>query len=135
MCRPSTSKTGRGAAGAAAGGVCTGVVASISVSPAAGQHDLAQAVRHEVARHHEQGDGAGGEEQRPGRDGEEKARLVDLQPPVGRGRLQINEARNFFAIAPWTLLFPACTIALLVVSTNLMSDGLRQVMLPGGGRN
>jgi ABC-type dipeptide/oligopeptide/nickel transport system permease subunit len=33
------------------------------------------------------------------------------------------------------LLFPAGIIALLVVSTSLMSDGLRQVMLPGGGRN
>jgi ABC-type dipeptide/oligopeptide/nickel transport system permease subunit len=33
------------------------------------------------------------------------------------------------------LLFPAVTIAVLVIATNLMSDGLRQVMLPGGGRN
>ena len=33
------------------------------------------------------------------------------------------------------MLFPAGAIALLVIATSLMSDGLRQVMLPGGGRN
>jgi peptide/nickel transport system permease protein len=60
---------------------------------------------------------------------------LGVQPPSPDWGLQINEARDFFAVAPWTLLFPACTIALLVISTNLMSDGLRQVMLPGGGRD
>jgi len=60
---------------------------------------------------------------------------LGVQPPSPDWGLQINEARNFFAIAPWTLLVPACVIALLVISTNLMSDGLRQVMLPGGGRS
>jgi peptide/nickel transport system permease protein len=60
---------------------------------------------------------------------------LGVQPPSPDWGLQINEARNFFTLAPWVLLFPACTIALLVIATNLMSDGLRQVMLPGGGRN
>ena len=60
---------------------------------------------------------------------------LGVQPPSPDWGLQIYEARNFLPIAPWTLLFPACMIAVLVVSTNLMSDGLRQVMLPGGGRN
>ncbi|RPI09332.1 MAG: ABC transporter permease [Actinobacteria bacterium] len=59
---------------------------------------------------------------------------LGVQPPSPDWGLQINEGRNFFSIAPWVLLFPAFTIALLVVATNLMSDGLRQVMLPGGGR-
>lgn len=59
---------------------------------------------------------------------------LGVQPPSPDWGLQINEARNFYAIAPWTLLFPAATIAVLVIATNLMSDGLRQVMLPGGGR-
>ena len=60
---------------------------------------------------------------------------LGVQPPSPDWGLQINEARNFFSLAPWVLLFPACTIAVLVIATNLMSDGLRQVMLPGGGRN
>jgi peptide/nickel transport system permease protein len=59
---------------------------------------------------------------------------LGVQPPSPDWGLQINEARNFFRIAPWTLLFPAFTIALLVIATSLMSDGLRQVLLPGGGR-
>jgi peptide/nickel transport system permease protein len=60
---------------------------------------------------------------------------LGVQPPSPDWGLQINQARAFFAIAPWVLLFPAVTIAVLVIATNLMSDGLRQVMLPGGGRN
>jgi len=60
---------------------------------------------------------------------------LGVQPPSPDWGLQINEGRNYFQTAPWVLLFPACTIAVLVVATNLMSDGLRQVMLPGGGRN
>jgi len=60
---------------------------------------------------------------------------LGVQPPSPDWGLQINQARAFFAIAPWVLLFPAVTIAVLVIATNLMSDGLRQVMLPGGARN
>ena len=60
---------------------------------------------------------------------------LGVQPPSPDWGLQINEARTFFDVAPWTLLFPAGTIAMLVVATSLMSDGLRQVMLPGGGRD
>jgi peptide/nickel transport system permease protein len=60
---------------------------------------------------------------------------LGVQPPSPDWGLQINQARAFFAIAPWVLLFPAITIAVLVIATNLMSDGLRQVMLPGGGRS
>ena len=60
---------------------------------------------------------------------------LGVQPPSPDWGLQVNEARMFYQTAPWVLLFPACTIALLVISTSLMSDGLRQVMLPGGGRN
>jgi peptide/nickel transport system permease protein len=60
---------------------------------------------------------------------------LGVQPPSPDWGLQINQARAFFQLAPWVLLFPAITIAVLVIATNLMSDGLRQVMLPGGGRN
>ncbi len=60
---------------------------------------------------------------------------LGVQPPSPDWGLQIYQAIPFFQIAPWVLLFPACTIAVLVISTNLMSDGLRQVMLPGGGRS
>jgi peptide/nickel transport system permease protein len=60
---------------------------------------------------------------------------LGVQPPSPDWGLQINQAQGYFGTAPGLLLFPACTIAVLVIATNLMSDGLRQVMLPGGGRN
>lgn len=59
---------------------------------------------------------------------------LGVQPPSADWGLQINEARNFLSIAPWMLLFPATAISVLIIATSLMSDGLRQVLLPGGGR-
>jgi peptide/nickel transport system permease protein len=59
---------------------------------------------------------------------------LGVQPPSPDWGLQINEARSYFATAPWILLFPAGAISLLVVATNLMTDGLRQVLQPGTGR-
>jgi peptide/nickel transport system permease protein len=60
---------------------------------------------------------------------------LGVQPPSPDWGLQISEARDWFSSAPWMLLFPAGAIALLVISTNLMTDGMRQVLRPvGGGR-
>jgi peptide/nickel transport system permease protein len=59
---------------------------------------------------------------------------LGVQPPSPDWGLQINEARSYFATAPWILLFPAGAISLLVVATNLMTDGLRQVLRPGSGK-
>ncbi len=56
------------------------------------------------------------------------------QPPSPDWGLQINEARVYFSTAPWMLLFPAAAISLLVVATNLMSDGLRQILHPTAQR-
>ncbi len=56
---------------------------------------------------------------------------LGVQPPSPDWGLQINEARSYFATAPWILLFPAGAISLLVVATNLMTDGLRQVLRAG----
>jgi peptide/nickel transport system permease protein len=56
---------------------------------------------------------------------------LGVQPPSPDWGLQINEARTHFQQAPWMLLFPAGAISLLVIGTNLMSDGLRRVLMPG----
>lgn len=58
---------------------------------------------------------------------------LGVQPPSPDWGLQINEARNFFSQAPWMLLFPAASIAVLVISTSLMSDGIRQLLQPQRG--
>lgn len=56
---------------------------------------------------------------------------LGVQPPSPDWGLQINEARAHFNQAPWMLLFPAAAISFLVIATNLMSDGLRRVLMPG----
>jgi peptide/nickel transport system permease protein len=59
---------------------------------------------------------------------------LGVQPPSPDWGLQINEARAYFSTAPWMLLFPAGAISLLVIVTNLMSDGLRHILQPEVGR-
>jgi peptide/nickel transport system permease protein len=55
---------------------------------------------------------------------------LGVQPPSPDWGLLINEAQPFVELAPWLVLFPAAAIALLVVSTSLMSDGLKEIGEP-----
>jgi peptide/nickel transport system permease protein len=57
---------------------------------------------------------------------------LGVQPPSPDWGLMVSEARNYFMEAHWVLLFPAGTIALLVVGVGFLSDGLRRMLLPGG---
>ena len=59
---------------------------------------------------------------------------LGVPPPSPDWGRQVNEARTFFDAAPWMLLFPAATIALLVIGTSLMADSLRYVFSPPGSR-
>jgi peptide/nickel transport system permease protein len=47
-----------------------------------------------------------------------------VQPPTPDWGLMITEGRNFTAIAPWVVIFPALAIGILVVSVNMVADGL-----------
>ncbi len=58
---------------------------------------------------------------------------LGVQPPSPDWGLMVGEARNFFSQAQWALLAPAGAIALLVVGVGFMSDGLRRLLVPGGG--
>ncbi len=58
---------------------------------------------------------------------------LGVQPPSPDWGLQINEAKDFFSTAPWLLLFPAAAIAVLVISTSLMSEGIRELLQPQRG--
>lgn len=53
---------------------------------------------------------------------------VGVQPPSPDWGLMVNEARQNVQQTPWALYFPAGAIALLVISVNLMADGLRQLL-------
>jgi peptide/nickel transport system permease protein len=53
---------------------------------------------------------------------------VGVQPPSPDWGLMVNEARNYAALTPWALTFPAAAIALLVIGVNLAADGLKRAM-------
>lgn len=57
---------------------------------------------------------------------------LGVQPPSPDWGLMVGEARTWFHQARWVLLFPAGSIAVLVVGVGFMSDGLRRMLLPGG---
>ncbi len=53
---------------------------------------------------------------------------VGVQPPSPDWGLMVLEARNEFALAPWSLYGPAVAIALLVIGVNLMAEGVRRAI-------
>ncbi|HKI56954.1 MAG TPA: ABC transporter permease [Trueperaceae bacterium] len=53
---------------------------------------------------------------------------VGVQPPNPDWGLMVSEARDFVYLTPWTLVFPALGISLLVVGVNLLADGLKRVL-------
>jgi peptide/nickel transport system permease protein len=52
---------------------------------------------------------------------------LGVQPPSPDWGKMVEEASGEYANAPWALYFPAAAIALLVISVNLMADGLRRI--------
>ncbi len=57
---------------------------------------------------------------------------VGVQPPNPDWGLMVNEARNYAALTPWALFFPAAAISLLIISINLMADGLKRALQTAG---
>jgi peptide/nickel transport system permease protein len=53
---------------------------------------------------------------------------VGIQPPNPDWGLMVNEARNYYSLTPWALIFPALAISLLVIGVNLMADGLKRAL-------
>ncbi len=53
---------------------------------------------------------------------------VGVQPPSPDWGLMVKEARNYLALTPWALYFPAGAISLLVIGVNLMADGLKRAL-------
>jgi peptide/nickel transport system permease protein len=59
---------------------------------------------------------------------------IGVQPPSPDWGLQVAAAKNYWSSAWWMLFFPCAAIVTLVVGVNLMSDGLRQILQTGAGR-
>lgn len=53
---------------------------------------------------------------------------LGVQPPSPEWGRLVFDARNLAQTSPWALWFPVAAIASLIVSINLMSDGLRKVL-------
>jgi len=53
---------------------------------------------------------------------------VGVQPPSPDWGLMVNEARDTLSQTPWALYFPAAAISLVVISVNLMADGLKRAL-------
>jgi peptide/nickel transport system permease protein len=53
---------------------------------------------------------------------------VGVQPPSPDWGLMVNEARDTVSQTPWALFFPAAAISLLVISVNLLADGLKKAL-------
>jgi len=59
---------------------------------------------------------------------------LGVQPPSPEWGRMVLEARSDFVVAPWGLWFPVLAIAILIISVNLLSDGLRDIFRYEGGR-
>ena len=54
------------------------------------------------------------------------------QPPAPSWGSMLNAAQRHMAAAPWMAIAPGCAIFLLVISLNVLGDGLRDALDPKG---
>jgi peptide/nickel transport system permease protein len=54
---------------------------------------------------------------------------LGAQPPTPDWGLTVAKERAYLVLAPWTVLFPAGAIVLLIVGVNLLGDGLREWLM------
>ena len=52
------------------------------------------------------------------------------KPPTPEWGLMLNESRQYFQSAPWTMIFPGLAIFIVVVVFNLLGDSLRDILDP-----
>lgn len=55
---------------------------------------------------------------------------VGIQIPTPSLGGMVSDGRNYISIAPWIIYFPGLMISLLVLSLDLLGDGLRELMDP-----
>ncbi|WP_114679320.1 nickel transporter permease [Desulfotruncus alcoholivorax] len=55
---------------------------------------------------------------------------LGAQPPTAEWGVMLSEGRNFLRVAPWVSIFPGLCIFIVVLSLNLLGDGLRDALDP-----
>jgi len=57
---------------------------------------------------------------------------MGVQPPLPSWGLMISEAKDYMFFSPWMITIPGVVLSLLVLSINLMGDGIRDITAPEG---
>jgi peptide/nickel transport system permease protein len=57
---------------------------------------------------------------------------LGVQPPTPSWGLMVSEGKNMMLFEPWLVLIPGAILFVLVLSINLLGDGLRDVTAPEG---
>lgn len=55
---------------------------------------------------------------------------LGVQPPLPSWGLMVAEGRNYLLFDPWLIMIPGAAIFVLVLSINLLGDGLRDILTP-----
>jgi peptide/nickel transport system permease protein len=55
---------------------------------------------------------------------------VGIQPPTAEWGVMLSQGRNYIRVAPFLPIFPGIAIIILVLSLNLLGDGLRSALDP-----
>ena len=57
---------------------------------------------------------------------------MGVQPPLPSWGLMVSEGKEFMLFSPWIIMIPGFVLSLLVLSINLMGDGVRDITAPEG---
>ena len=57
---------------------------------------------------------------------------LGVQPPLPSWGLMVAEGREYLLFDPWLITIPGLMLFLLVLSVNLLGDGIRDVTAPEG---
>ncbi len=55
---------------------------------------------------------------------------LGASPPAPAWGLMIYESKNFLYSSPWPLIFPSVALSFMIVSFNILGDGLRDILDP-----
>jgi len=55
---------------------------------------------------------------------------LGIQPPLPSWGLMVSEGKDYIFFEPWLITIPGIALFLLVLSTNLLGDGIHDVTAP-----
>jgi peptide/nickel transport system permease protein len=55
---------------------------------------------------------------------------LGASPPAPAWGLMIYESKNYLYSSPWPLIFPSVALSFMIVSFNVLGDGLRDILDP-----